>query len=255
MKKLTLVTAAVLSAFSFAAQAASVNGQAISQQRIDAVVKMMQAQGQQQVSPAMASEQVITAEILRQEAVKRGLDKSPAVRAQLQNLEAMTLADELLRDHVRRNPVTDAKLLAEYNALKAQMPAKKSYHARHILVKTEAEAQAVLASLKKGKPFAQLAREKSQDPGSAAQGGDLGWSEPGAYVAPFAEALGKLSKGQVTAVPVKTDFGWHIIQLEDSKSESLPPLDSIRPQLTQRVQGMMVEDYIKSLKSKAQIQP
>lgn len=251
MKKTTLALAlsAMLSGQAFAA---SVNGQAISPERIRAAGEMMQAQGGQ-AAPQQVVDQLITAEVLRQEALKRGIDKQPAVRAQLDNLQAMTLADALLRDHVKRNPVTDAKLRAEYDALKAQMPAKKQFKARHILVKSEAEANAVIDALRKGKPFAQLAKEKSQDPGSAQQGGELGWSAPDVYVKPFGDALAKLSKGQVTATPVKTDFGYHVIQLEDVKEESLPPLDTIRPQLTQRVQGQMVESYIQSLKAKAQI--
>jgi peptidyl-prolyl cis-trans isomerase C len=221
----------------------------ISQARIDAIARTLEAQGQQ-VNPKMRDairDQLVTAEILKQEAIRKGLDKSPEYQAELQNMQAMALAQRLIGDFQRSHPVTDSDLKAEYAKLKAMTPEHKSYHARHILVKTEAEAKAVIEALKKGKPFAQLAKEKSLDPGSKDNGGDLGWADPSTFVGPFAEALSKLSKGQVTAKPVQTQFGWHVIQLEDVRSEGLPPLEAIRPQLQQRAQSALVEQYIKSL--------
>jgi len=121
-------------------------------------------------------------------------------------------------------------------------------------VKTEAEAQAVLSALKKGKPFDQLAKEKSIDPGSKVNGGDLGWNEPATFVAPFSEAMIKLTKGQVSATPVKTQFGFHIIKLDDVKVEAAPPVDALRPQLEQRIQSQRIEALIKDLKAKAKVQ-
>lgn len=254
--KQTLIAAALATAAAAALATPTVNGVGISQQRIDAVVKMMEAQGQQ-ANPQMAemvTDQLVTAEVLRQEAVKKGLDKSAEFLAEMENAQAMSLANRYIKEFIRTNPVTDAQLKAEYDKVKAEFPEKKSYHARHILVKTEAEAKAVLEALKKGKPFDALAKEKSIDPGSKVNGGDLGWNEPATFVAPFSEAMVKLAKGQVSATPVKTQFGFHIIKLDDVKTEAAPSIDQLRPQLEQRIQSQRIEALIKDLKAKAKIQ-
>jgi peptidyl-prolyl cis-trans isomerase C len=253
MRRLSLAAALSAALLSSTVMAASAAAPAISQARIDAVIHTLEAQGQQ-ITPKMRDsirDQLATAEILRQEAVRKGLDKSPEYQAELQNMQSMTLANRLISDFQRSHPVSDSELKATYAKLKAQTPERKSYHSRHILVKTEAEAKALLEALKKGKPFAQLAKEKSVDPGSKDNGGDLGWTDASAFVGPFAEALTKLSKGQVTSKPVQTQFGWHIIQLEDVRSEGLPPLETIRPQLQQRAAAAQIDQYINSLKAKA----
>jgi peptidyl-prolyl cis-trans isomerase C len=259
-KKLLISTlvAAVLSSASMAADP-TVNGTTVSQARIDAVAAMMQAQGQGQAEEGAAKpqdqarDQLITAEVLRQEAVRKGLDKQPDVRIELENLQAMTLARHLIQDYQKANPVTESELKAEYDKLKAQMPVKKSYHAEHILVKTEAEARAIIVSLKKGRPFERLAREKSLDTGSKANGGDLGWNDPESFVPEFSQAMVKLGQGQVTQQPVKTQFGWHVIKLDGVRTEEAPSLDSLRPQLEQRLMGQRIDKYITDLKAKASI--
>ncbi|WP_028536466.1 peptidylprolyl isomerase [Paludibacterium yongneupense] len=260
-KKLLISTlvAAVLSSASMAADP-TVNGTTISQARIDAVAAMMQGQqGQGQADESagkpqdQARDQLITAEVLRQEAVRKGLDKQPDVRIELENLQAMTLARHLIQDYQKANPVTESDLKAEYDKLKAQMPVKKSYHAEHILVKTEAEARAIIVALKKGRQFERLAREKSLDTGSKANGGDLGWNDPESFVPEFSQAMVKLSKGQVTPQPIKTQFGWHVIKLDDIRTEEAPSLDSLRPQLEQRILGQRIDKYISDLKAKASI--
>ncbi|WP_227108126.1 peptidylprolyl isomerase [Chromobacterium rhizoryzae] len=259
MRKI-LLTSALVAAFAGSAIVVAgpvVNGQAITDARIDAVVKMMEAQGQPANPQArdMVKDQLVTAEVLRQEAVKKGLDKSSEFAAELANMQAMALANRLIKDYEKSNPVSDADLKAEYDKLVASVPETKQYHARHILVKTEAEAKAVIDALKKGKSFDKLAKEKSQDPGSKDKGGDLDWQEAGTFVAPFSEAMTKLSKGEVTAKPVKTEFGWHVIKLDDARVQrNVPALDDIRPQLTQRIMGGRVEKLIAELKAKAQIQ-
>ena len=252
--KKSLVAITLLSAT--AAFATTVNGVTISQQRIDAVSRMMQAQGQQATPdmPKMIKDQLVTAEILRQEAVKQGLDKSPEYLAEIENAKAMALANRLIKEHLRTNPVTDAQARAEYDKVKAEFPERKSYDASHILVKTEAEAKTVLAALRKGKPFAQLAKEVSLDPGSKNNGGNLGFADPASFVAPFSEAMVKLSKGQVTAAPVKTDFGFHIIKLNDVKVEAAPPVEALRPQLEQRIQSARIEALIEGLRKQAKVQ-
>lgn len=237
-----------------------VNGTPISQARIDAIMQAMAAQAQaqgQQIDPRMKDmvrEQLITAEVLRQEAIRKGIDKQPDVRAELENAQAMTLANHLIKEFQRTAPLSDAEIEAAYAKIKAATPAKKSYHAQHILVATEAQANAVLDALRKGKPFAQLAREKSIDPGSKANGGDLGWSDASNFVGPFGEALSRLSKGQITAKPVHTQYGWHIIKLDDVRTEAFPPLQALRPQLVQQLMNQRIEQYISGLKAKAKIQ-
>lgn len=253
--KKTLIALSLLTATS-AAFATSVNGVAISQQRIDAITRMMEAQGQKPTPEMgqMIKDQLITAEVLRQEAVKKGLDKSADYLAEIENAKSMALANRLIKEHLRTTPVTDAQAKAEYEKAKAEFPERKSFDASHILVKTEAEAKAVIEALKKGKPFAQLAKEKSIDPGSKANGGNLGFNEPGTFVPEFSQAMIKLAKGQVTPTPVKTQFGYHIIKLNDIKVEAAPPLEALRPQIEQRIQSQRVEQYIKTLKAGAKIQ-
>ncbi|OQS09299.1 peptidylprolyl isomerase [Chromobacterium violaceum] len=259
MRKILLQTAlvAAFAGSAIAVAGPSVNGQPISDARIDAVVKMMEAQGQN-VNPQardQIKDQLVTAEVLRQEAVKKGLDKSPEFNAELQNMQAMALANRLIKDYEKANPLSEADLKAEYDKLAASVPETKQFHARHILVKSEAEAKSVIDALKKGKSFDKLAKEKSQDPGSKANGGDLGWQEAGTFVAPFSEAMSKLAKGEVTAKPVKTEYGWHVIKLDDVRTQrNVPQLEEIRPQLTQRVMGARIEKYVAELKAKAQIQ-
>lgn len=262
MYKKLLAGALVASLLSGAALAAEiqVNGTPISQARIDAVMQMMAAQAQAQGQPVdprmkdMVRDQLVTAEVLRQEAVRKGLDKAPEVIAELQNMQAMTLANRLVKEYQRTTPVSDSDIKAEYDQLKAATPAKKSYHAQHILVASEAQANAILSALRKGKSFDQLAREKSIDTGSKASGGDLGWADASNFVGPFGEALTKLSKGQISAKPVQTQYGWHIIKLDDVRTETFPPLANLRPQLAQRILSQRLDRYISELKAKAKIQ-
>jgi peptidyl-prolyl cis-trans isomerase C len=258
-KRIIAVLAAALLSTSVVAADITVNGSPISQARVDAVMQMMTAQAQtqgQQMDPRMGQmvkDQLITAEILRQEAVRKGLDKTPDVRAELDNMEAMTLANQLIKEYQRTSPVSDADIRAEYDKLKASTPAKKSYHAQHILVATEAQADAVLNALRKGKPFAQLAKEKSLDTGSKATGGDLGWNDASNFVGPFGDELTKLAKGQISPKPVHTQFGWHIIKLDDVRTEPFPPLDNLRAQLAQHIMSDRIDKYVGDLKAKAKI--
>lgn len=262
MKKTLIAGALACALLSGAALAGEivVNGTPISQARIDAVMQAMNAQAQAQGQqadprlPEMVREQMITAEILRQEAVRKGIDKQPDVRAELENAQAMTLANHLIKNFVSSTPVSESDVRAEYDKLKAATPPKKTYHAQHILVKTQAEANAILAALKKGKPFAQLAREKSIDPGSKANGGDLGWNDAATFVGPFGDALTQLAKGQISSKPVQTQYGWHIIKLDDVRTEAFPTFDALRPQIEQHMQSQRIEQYIGELKAKAKIQ-
>lgn len=231
----------------------SVNGQAVSQARVDAMVQQLQQQGQQD-SPqlrAMVRDQLVLTELLRQEAQKKGLDKSAEYKSEMDAYAARLLANFYVRDWMRANPVSDAQLRAEYDAIKASL-GNTEYKARHVLVESEEQAKAIIDKLAKGEKFADLAKQ-SKDPGSRDNGGDLGWSSPSAYVKPFADALGQLKKGDYTKAPVKTDFGYHVIQLEDTRALTPPPFDQLKPQLQQRASQQQVEKLVKELRAKAKV--
>ena len=232
----------------------SVNGQAVSQARVDAMVQQLQQQGQQD-SPqlrTMVRDQLVLTELLRQEAQKKGLDKSAEYKSEMDAYAARLLANFYVRDWMRANPVSDAQLRAEYDKLVAQL-ARKEYSARHILVENEADARKILEDLKKGKAFTAIAKEVSKDTGSKDKGGELGWSSPAAYVKPFGEALTKLKKGEYTKTPVQSDFGYHVIQLDDSRPLNPPAFDQVKPQLQQRASQQQVEALVKKLREGAKV--
>lgn len=255
-KLLTLsLLAATLAAPAFSAQGIQVNGTLVPQARVDAFVKQMTAQGQPD-SPELrnaARDRVVMTELLRQEAVKKGLDKSPEYKSELENVQSALLANLYVRDYMKSHPISEAELKAEYEQMKSQMH-QKTYHARHILVKTEAEARAVIDQLKKGKKFEDLARAKSLDTGSKDNGGDLGFVDPAQLVPEFANVMTKLAKGQITQTPVKSQFGWHVIQLVDSKDADFPPFDQVKAQLEQQVQGKRFDAFLNQLKTQAKVQ-
>lgn len=233
----------------------SVNGQPVSQARIDAMVQQLQQQGQQD-SPqlrTMVRDQLVLTELLRQEAQKKNLDKSAEYKSELEAYSARLLANLYVRDWMRANPVSDAQLRAEYDKLVAQL-ARKEYNARHILVESEAEARKILEDLKKGKAFTAIAREASKDGGSKDKGGELGWSAADAYVPEFSTALTKLTPGKVTDAPVKTQFGWHVIQLIDVRNAAGPSFDELKPQLAQRIQGERLDSFLNTLKQQAKVE-
>jgi peptidyl-prolyl cis-trans isomerase C len=247
-----------LASTAFAADAApqttTVNGKAIPQSRIDALVAAQVAQGQTD-SPQLRSnvrEELVRREVLAQAAEKKGFDKKPDVIAQLAMTRQGVLINAYLQDYVKNHPITDDMLKAEYENLRKAL-GDKEYKARHILLKTEDEAKAVIAKLKAGAKFEDLAKE-SEDTGSKEKGGDLGWSNKASYVKPFSDAMTSLEKGKFTETPVKSDFGWHVIQLEDTRDLKLPAMDEIKPQMTQRLQQQMVEKHIAELRAKAKVQ-
>src|SRR5262245_52037267 len=215
---------------------ATVNGVAIPKSRVDAVVKMQATRGMADSDQLRSEirEQLIVREIVTQEAAKKGLAKGTEIQAQLDLARQNVLWNAYVADFVKANPVSDAQLKAEYERLKASR-GDKEYKARHILVEKEDEAKAVIADLKKGKKFEDLAKQ-SKDPGSKERGGDLDWNSPGGYVKPFSDAMTKLEKGKYTETPVQTQFGWHVILLEDVRPAKFPSMDEVKPQLTERLQ-------------------
>lgn len=241
--------------------AAIVNGVPIPQARIDFVAKaqIAQSQGQQQDGPEFREnirEIMITREILYQEALKRKLDKNPDYQMQLDLAKQQIILGVLFEDINKKAQPSDADVAKEYERVKAQQggDAGKQYKARHILVKEEAEAKQVLADLQSGGDFAKIAAEKSTDPGSKDDGGQLDWAEAQGYVQPFGEALKGLKKGEMTKEPVKTNFGYHIIELQDVRTMPFPPLEQVKGQIQQTLANKAREDYIADLRAKAKIQ-
>jgi peptidyl-prolyl cis-trans isomerase C len=239
-----------------AAVAATVNGTAISQSRVDMLAKQAAAQGQPD-NPEMRKkiiDQLAMQFLLFQESIKKGIDKTPEVLDQIDLTRQSILANAFIQDYFKNSPVSDDMLKAEYEKVKAQM-AGSEYKARHILVDNEAEAKDIIAKLRKNpKAFESLAKAKSKDSGSKASGGDLGWFDPRSMVPEFGAAVAKLEKGKFTEEPVKSQFGYHVILLEDSRPKTIPPLDQIKSQLQQVVQQQNLQKLLDDLKAKAKIE-
>lgn len=234
---------------------AIVNGKPVPKARVDALAAQLAKAGRP-ISPEMQGQlkdEVIAREIFMQEAQKRGLDASDDFKSQMELARQTLLIRELFADYQKTNPVTDADVKAEYDKFAAANSGKE-YRARHILVEKEDEAKAIIASLKKGGKFEEIAKKQSKDPGSGANGGDLDWANASSYVPEFSEALVKLKKGQTTDVPVKSQFGWHVIRLEDVREAQLPKLEEVKPQITQQLQQQKLAKFQEDLRSKAKIE-
>ena len=233
---------------------AVVNGKPVPSSRADAMVKQMAAQGQQDTPQlrAMVKEELVNREILMQEADKLGLSSSPEVKNQMEMARQSIVIRALVADYVKKNPVSEADMKAEYDKFKAQA-GDKEYHARHILVEKEEDAKAIIAKLKSGAKFEDLAKQ-SKDTGSAANGGDLDWAPPSAFVKPFSDAMTSLQKGQITETPVQTQFGYHVIKLEDSRQAKVPSFEEVKPQIAESLQQQKLQAYQQELKKKAKIQ-
>jgi peptidyl-prolyl cis-trans isomerase C len=263
---------AINPAFAEEKSAALVNGVSISQARVDARVKDALAQGQTDTPELRKAirENMIRFELVIQEAKKLGLDKKPDILQQIDTATQQVLLSAFVRDYADSHPISDDVLKQEYDKLKAKL-GDKEYNARHILVETEAEAKDIITQLeqlnekrtkkskKADKPetldskFGELAA-KSKDTGSAENGGSLGWSAPSNFVAPFAEAMTALKKGEYTKTPVKSQFGWHVIKLDDVRDLKAPPFDEVKPQLQQRLQQQAIQKAIEDLRAKAKVE-
>ena len=218
--------------------AATVNGQAISQHTVDLIAKQGAGAGRPDTPETRKAivDQLVLQTVVADEAVKKGLDKTPEVSEQLNAIRQSVLANAYVQDFVKNNPVSDEALKAEYERIKATASGTE-YKARHILVAKEAEALDIIARLKKDAgAFAKLAAEKSKDPGSAAKGGELGWFDVKGMVPEFGAAVSKMEKGKFSDEPVKSQFGYHVILLEDTRPIEAPPLDQVKPQLSQQLQ-------------------
>ena len=232
---------------------ATVNGKAIPQGRADIMIRNQVAQGQQdgdQLRNAVR-EELIRREVLTQAAAAKGMDKNAALMHQAELAKQAVLIQAYLQDYVRSHPVSEDTIKAEYEKIKTGL-GNKEYKARHILVKTEDKAKEIIGKLQAGEKFEDLAKD-SEDPGSKDRGGDLGWSAPAQYVKPFSEALVKLEKGKFTPQPVRSDFGYHIIKLEDVRDLKLPSYDEAKPQIAQRLEQQTIAAHVNELRQKAAI--
>jgi peptidyl-prolyl cis-trans isomerase C len=252
--RLLIALLAVVALPVLAQNLAVVNGKKIPSARADEMVKQAVTQGQKDTPDLRkaAKDQLINQEILFQEAEKKGYSKSADVKTQVEQARQSIIIRAMILDYIKKNPVTDADIKAEYDKFKAQS-GDKEYNARHILVETEDEAKAIIAKLKAGGKFDDLAKV-SKDPGSAAKGGSLDWASPGNYVKPFSDALVELKKGQFTETPVKSQFGYHVIKLEDTRAAKVPSFDEVKPQISQALQQKKLQALQDDLRKKATIQ-
>ena len=255
LSKLALSLVAALSLSAMAQNLAVVNGKPVPSSRVEALKQQVERSGRP-VTPeilAQIKEDLIAREIFVQEARKRGLEASDDYKTQLELARQSLLIRELFANFQKKNPVTDAEIKAEYDKFVAANGGKE-YRARHILVEKEDEAKALIADLKKGGKFEDLAKKASKDPGSGANGGDLDWASAASYVPEFSNAMVKLEKGQMTDVPVKSQFGFHIIRVDDVREAQLPKLDEVKPQISQQLTQTKLGKFQEDLRAKAKVQ-
>ncbi|WP_076997796.1 peptidylprolyl isomerase [Variovorax sp. KK3] len=239
----------------FAQNAAIVNGKPVPKARMDVLAQQLAASGRP-VTPEMQGqlrEEVVAREIFMQEAQKQGLDATDDYRNQLELARQAILIRQLFENYRKTNAVSDADAQAEYDKFVAANGGKE-YKARHILVEKEDQAQKILADLKKGAKFEDLAKKQSKDPGSGANGGDLDWAAPASFVPEFSEAMIKLKKGETTPAPVKSQFGYHIIRVDDIRQAQLPKLEEVKPQIVQQLQQQKLQKYQEDLRAKAKVE-
>ena len=253
-----IAAAALLSTLApavLAQNVAIVNGKAVPLTRVEALAQQVARSGRP-MTPEIQSQlkdEVIAREIFMQEAKKQGLDTTEDFQNQMELARQTLLIRELFTNYQKTSPVTDADIKAEYDKF-AGANSGKEYRARHILVEKEDEAKAFIAQLKKGGKFDVIAKKSSKDPGSGANGGDLDWANPSNYVPEFSQALTKLSKGQTTETPVKSQFGYHVIRLDDVRDAQLPKFDDVKPQIAQQLQQQKMTKYQEELRAKAKIE-
>jgi peptidyl-prolyl cis-trans isomerase C len=254
--RLLFALTAVVAAPAFAQNLAVVNGKAIPTSRVDAVVKQVVAQGQGQDSPQLREaikRDLIAREVLMQEAIKQGYDKKPEVKQALDSARQAIVVNQLARDYIGKNPVSEADIKAEYERFSKLQANEKEYHVRHILLATEDEAKAVITKLKGGAKFEELAKT-SKDTGSAANGGDLDWASPSAFPPEFAAGFTKLQKGAITDTPVKTGAGFHVIKVDDTRAVKVPAFDEIKGQIAESLTQTKLAAYQEEMVKKAKVQ-
>ena len=258
--KISRITLLLIASLSFSASAlaadaiATVNGKPIKQSLFDFIVKDATDHGQKvddNVRDVIMSK-LISSELVLQEAQKSGLDKKPDYLAKEELTRRELLVNTYIQDYMKNHPVSEADTKAAYEKFKTEL-GDKEYNARHILLGSEAEAKDVIAQLNKGGDFSKIAKEKSIDPGSKEKGGDLGWFALGGMVKPFSEAVSKLQKGKLSTDPVQTQFGWHVIKLDDIRELKAPPYDKVKDNLQKQLGQRQLEKMLTDLRAKATI--
>jgi peptidyl-prolyl cis-trans isomerase C len=253
MTRLACIAAVALAPLAALAQnVAIVNGKAVPKSRVDVLLNQA-ARGGQPRTPELeqrAREEVVLREIFAQEAEKKGIPQTADYRTQLELVRQTVLIRELFEDFKKKNPVTEAEARAEYEKFKAQS-AGTEYRARHILVENEDDAKKLIAQIKGGAKFEDLAKKNSKDTGSGENGGDLDFAKPDAYVPEFSKAMTSLKKGEMTEAPVKTQFGYHIIRLDDVREAKFPEFDAVKPQIEQRLAQLKLQKYQEDLRKAA----
>ena len=255
LRKLIGIACFCLAGVAYAQNAAIVNNKPIPKAKLDDIVTQLVAQGRPDTPELRTAirDSLIMQEIFLQEAEKTGVSQQAEVKRMLENQRAEILITAYLRDHLKKHPVSDADVKAEYDKLKSQQ-GDREFKARHILVEKEDQAKQIIEQLKKGGNFAEIAKKESKDPGSGANGGDLDWNPAGTFVKPFSDAMVKLAKGKYTEAPIQTQFGWHVIQVDDVRDAAPPPLDQVKPQITQELERRKVQKLQTDLRAKAKIQ-
>ncbi len=255
MRSISRILAVLLATAAIGAYAAdtTVNGKPIKQSLFDYIIKDATARGQKVDDNvrALVMNKLVSSELIVQEAQKSGMDKQTDFLAKQELMARELLVNTYLQDYIKKNPIDDAALKAEYDKFKAAI-GDKEYKASHILVKTEQEAKDVIAQLAKGGDFAKIAKDKSLD-SSKDKGGDLGWFSPANMVRPFSDAVMKLQKGLYTTVPVQTQFGWHVIKLDDSRTAQPPAFDKVKDEIRNNLQKQQLEKLVADLRAKAKI--
>ena len=246
------VSAALLVPLAAAAQnVAVVNGKAVPKSRVEALLVQATSQGQPRTPEleAQVRDEVVLREMFTQEAERQGIAASAQYKAQMELARQSILIRELFTEYQKKHPVSDADIQAEYDKFKAQASGME-YRTSHILVEDEDQAKALIAQIKGGASFEDLAKKNSKDPGSGEKGGDLDWANPGSYVPEFSQAMVKLKKGEMTDAPVKSQFGWHLIKVVDVRDAQFPPLDEVKPQIQQRLMQMKMAQFRDEIRAK-----
>jgi len=246
------VSAALLMPLAASAQnVAIVNGKAVPKSRVEALLVQATSQGQPRTPEleAQVRDEVVLREMFMQEAERQGLAASAQYKSQMELARQSILIRELFTEYQKKNPVTDADIAAEYEKFKAQSSGTE-YRTSHILVETEDQAKTLIVQIKGGASFEELAKKNSKDPGSGEKGGDLDWANAGSYVPEFSQAMVKLKKGEMTEVPVKSQFGYHVIKVVDVREAQFPSLDEVKPQIQQRLMQMKMAQFRDEIRAK-----
>ena len=235
-----------------AARPAASGDVAIPAEQLDLILQERLAQGQPDTPElrAVLRDELVNRELFMRAAKAKGIDRAPAMKTQMQVASDSILIRAYINEYLTANPVTDDVLKREYETIKAGL-GDKEYRARHILVEKKDEAESLIKQLQAGGKFEELAKANSKDPGSKENGGDLDWAVPSNFVKPFSDALVALQKGKYTATPVQSPFGFHVIQLDDTREAKAPAYEEVKPQLAQRLQGQVIEKHLAELRVKA----